>query len=806
MTTRQISYRLKADGAVEAKRDAQAVGDALESAGDRGAAAFGRTSRSLQNTTQLTDQQIERYRRLADQAEKAARAQQAQEAFNGALGVRGGTGLSAKDFLTADELNPSGLTRGQRAGRLNLLRQGADVFTTGAMGMDPAMIAIQQGPQILDGLAQAGIKATPALLGVAGVITAISGALIAATAAGMQYESQQIKVNVATAGLGAELRMTVADMDAYARAGAEAADVSVNAAVNMGVAYATTGKIGGQVMADLIAITKRYALTTGQDIDQATQDLAKHFSTGSQGVVELNDKLHFLNATELEHIKNLMDSGRETEAQALAVEGLNKRLLDAKSATSGWDYVLGQLGKTAEDVWRKVGKAIAIAMGGGSDQEKLQELLVKRSQAALEQRSSWLYLGKKPEEFDAEIREVQKRIAASARAAADAAANARDNERAGIAAKYQDPNIRALQDQRNMQAKYLSLGGSKDDATYKAIQREIDALTKGYASADEMARKLAASHDKAIREGNAADRKRDRDAKKTARDIEEQIRMDGLRADHELDNMRRLAQARGDESALDVLERQGRLQDEINRYLREGFNLTQATANARAQVAAEMSAEAGLRAKKLGNPEGFVSSEERMAKALKDANIAPFRVVDEYIDRIRFGVGDAFHDGLMAGMTGGDFFKVFAERLKYAAASGLADSLTSSLFASARGDSKGGLVTVALSKLFKGFASGTDLSPGGLSLVGEYGPEIVRMPTGSSVHSAATTQALLRGAAQGSGGGFSMTYAPQYTVTGGDAEAIKRLEAAMAQDRAEFRSKAVAAIIDAKSRRVPGVG
>ena len=34
----------------------------------------------------------------------------------------------------------------------------------------------------------------------------------------------------------------------------------------------------------------------------------------------------------------------------------------------------------------------------------------------------------------------------------------------------------------------------------------------------------------------------------------------------------------------------------------------------------------------------------------------------------------------------------------------------------------------------KGYASGTDFYPGGLSLVGEYGPEIVQLPRGTRIY------------------------------------------------------------------------
>lgn len=806
MTTRQISYRLKADGRAELQRDAKAVGDALQDAGDRGSASFERAGRMLQNTGELSDRQIAKYRALAQAAREAEKAEEAQARFNGSLGVGRGTGLRPSDFLSADEVGGKGLTKGQRAGRLNLARQGGDIFTTAAMGMSPAMIAIQQGPQIIDAIAQAGIKATPAMLALGGAATVVAGSMVALTVAGVQYEQQQKKVDVATQGLGRTLQMTSEQFDRYTRQGADAGDVSVKAATDMGVAYVSTGKIGGQVLGDLIGLTKRYALTTGQDVDAATKDLAKHFSTGSKGVEELNDKLHFLSAAELEHIKNLADSGRETEAQQLAVDKLNGALIDAKSATSGWDQTLKTLGDTASDVWRKVGHAIAVAMGGGSDQEKLQELLVKRSQALLEKRSTLLYLGKPIEDYDREIAEVRGRIRQAADQAARAAANDRDNQRAGIVRSNQDPKIQQRQDKENELARYLRLGGVRGDATAKAIQADIDALKAGYSSAEDRAKKLEQAHDKAVRAGQKAAREKAAEARKDAREAEEAIRLEGLRADHVNDNALRIARASGDQSAIDNLERQQRLQEDINRWVREGVSLEQARVNARAQMANEMQAESDALRKARSNPEGFVSSQDAIAKALSGSTIRPFKALDAYAEQLRVSTGDAFHDGLMAGMTGGSFFEVFTDRLRYAAASALADSLTTGLFGSRDGSGKTvGLIQTAL-KFIPKFAGGVSSTTGGRTLVGEYGPEIVDLPAGSAVHTAAATRAMVqnlagRAANAGAGEVVNFHYSPTYHLQG-TSEEIRALRGEIARDRANFRANAVQAYADAKARRV----
>jgi hypothetical protein len=797
MTTRQISYRLKTDGKAELQRDAAAVGQALEDAGNRGEAAFGRTNRVLQNTGELTDRQIAGYRKLAQAAREAELAEEAQARINGTLGVGGGRNWRPSDIIGGDGA-PGGLSRGQRAGRLNLARQGADIFTTASMGMDPGMIAIQQGPQILDALAQSGIRATPAMLALGGAVTVLAGGVIALTVAGMQYEAQQNRVDAATQGLGRTLRVTAEEFDRYARVGADVGEVSVKAATDMGIAYVSTGKIGGNVLGDLIGLTKRYALTTGQDVGAATQDLAKHFSTGSKGVEELNDKLHFLSAAELEHIKNLYESGRGAEAQKAAVDHLNGSLIDAKTATSDWDAVLDRLGTTASNVWRKIGHAIAIAMDGGTDGEQLTALI--------ERRNNLLARGLDAQAADlkTEIDATRTRIANDAKRQLDAANNERDVNRDAIVKRYRDPKIQALTDKQNERKNYLSLGGKDGDDTIRKIDAEISALKAGYTSAADQAAKLQQAHDKAVRAGQKASRERATEARKDKRDLEEQIRLEGQRADHANDNARRLAQAMGNQDALDYLERQGRLQEDINRWVREGLSLEQARVNARAQMSAEMQAESDRLRKERSNPEGFVSSQDALAKAMAGVKIQPYSQLREYGEQLRVTTGDAFHDGLMAGMTSGSFFDVFKDRLRYAAASGLADSLTSGLFGSRDGSGTVGLIQKAL-KFVPKFAGGTNFAPGGLSIVGEYGPEVVDLPRGSKVHTAAATQAMVQGMATraanvSAGEVVNFHYSPTFHLQG-TADEIRALRGEIDRDRKSFKANAVQAYADAKARR-----
>ncbi len=63
-----------------------------------------------------------------------------------------------------------------------------------------------------------------------------------------------------------------------------------------------------------------------------------------------------------------------------------------------------------------------------------------------------------------------------------------------------------------------------------------------------------------------------------------------------------------------------------------------------------------------------------------------------------------------------------------------------------------------------GYAGGTNYAESGLALVGEKGPELVRMSGGEQVYNAAETKAILSG-----GGSYEthITIAPQFMVSGG---------------------------------------
>lgn len=818
MTVKQVGIRLKTDGKAEVKRDFAEVGQAGKAAGQEVAAGFTAIAAGSDKAAHAADRQMERWKAMA----KAAREFQTQEEqrqasqakYNALLGVGGGTGLKQSDFLSGDELGGKGMSRSQRAGRLNLVRQGADVFTTAAMGMDPAMIAIQQGPQILDALTTSGFKASGAVIALGVGVAGAAAAVLGLAGAQMSYEASTLKLTVAANGLGAASGQTAEQLEAQARAGAAAGDVSVAAARDMAASYANTGRIGGGVMADLIALTKSYALTTGQDAKAATKELGAAFSDPIKGAADLNSKLHFLDASQQRHIENLARSGREAEAQALLVDHLKASMMGAADATTGWAHAFGGLTTAAKNGFDEVGRYIDRLVTGGNSVERLSRARVGlagiNKAIQLQGGTADANQAAMKKAYEDQIAAAYKDFVAQTDRQRQAGLSSRSTDRQGLIDQY-NPNAKRLAELQADRARLMGLGVNDPESkkALKELDDQIKALGAGYKTAAQMAAALARQNRSAARDAKADAREAEQAARKAAD-------LDVLR----LRGAVELAKAQKDPSAIDFAERELRVRELMLQMERDGLSTAKAKLEAQRQVSAEMVSEYRVLQQQTSDRElakdGFKSSADRIAAVEPGKDLIPYNAKTAFLESLRVDTGEAFHDGLMAGMTGGNFFDAFAQRLKYAAASALADSLTNSLFGSKSGD-KVGLLSKALS-FIPGFATGTDSAPGGLSWVGERGKELVNLPKGSKVYnheeSMAIAAANRRALAQAQTATASMTAAtsaaPAIHVTmattidarGAGPREIDELRREQAQRDASEPARIVAAVQDALGRRL----
>jgi hypothetical protein len=95
-------------------------------------------------------------------------------------------------------------------------------------------------------------------------------------------------------------------------------------------------------------------------------------------------------------------------------------------------------------------------------------------------------------------------------------------------------------------------------------------------------------------------------------------------------------------------------------------------------------------------------------------------------------------------------------------------------------------------------AGGTSFAAGGMTLVGEQGPELVNLPRGSQVIPNDATRAMM-------GTGGSIVYSPAIDARGASVEAVARLAQVLEQDRATFATRTIATIQQARRGRVAGL-
>lgn len=434
MSARQIAYRIKSEGKAEVVADAKAVGDAFRASfgqADAGAAAAGAAADRLQakyermaaaarasvaaqagqdrwNTWAGMNQGGSGAARSSaevfaadDEQERRAQALKAaidpltaaQDRLNAEL--REYQALAAAGKISTSELaqaqalakgrfddtsaaiarQEKGLAKMVLQGRLNLARQGADVFTTAAMGMNPGMIAIQQGPQILEAMSQAGIKASGSMLMLGGAVTAVAAGVVVLGAAWHSGEAANLRLERAVSGLGRTSGLTADELEALTIAAADQGKVAIGSAQQQAVAYLNTGRIGREQIAGLIAIGRDYASVMGMDAEEATQSLAKAMLEPDKAGRALTRTMGLLDQKTLDQIDSMVKQGDLMGAQQLLIDGLNGKLKGHADQLGEVETAWEGIARWASKAWHEVGTYLQLTSG-----EKLQRFIDARAE------------------------------------------------------------------------------------------------------------------------------------------------------------------------------------------------------------------------------------------------------------------------------------------------------------------------------------------------------------------------------------------------------------------------------------------
>ena len=850
---RQIAYRLKSEGKAEVVRDAREIGTALKdsyAAGEQGAAQASAAAERLEkrwkalavaaNDSAQAQQMQARYnavlgvsagpgqsardsaeffRELAeaeDAAEAKARALKAaldpvtaaQDRLNEEL--REYQALAAAGRISTDELaeaqnrarqrfaetnaqidrNGRGLTRLAAASRLNLLRQAADVAVT-LPTMNPAMVALQQGPQIADAFATSNIRLSRSLLLVGGALTATAGAAAVLSVAYLDGEKTAIAYDKAVSSLGRTQGLTAVQLRELTVAAAEQGEVSISSAQQQAAAYLATGRIGGEMIGKLIAISRDYASFMGVDMEDATKSLAKAMLEPDKAARTLTETTGLLTLEQLRNIESLVEQGKLLEAQRLLYEALNGTVSGHANKigeiTSAWDAAK----RAVSDYFKKLGEDLYTTKS-----ERLQSLINERAETerymaggrGLTRGQQRVYdeRGREASRLQAELtaerqRDQQRSASAAANQAAYAADEVRkrrekEGERAQRAAEAAARRERAAAAREQREAEQKAREQLQRDRQEEDVlaRRQVE-IAQLRGDVDEVRRLEDANAVRArtrqlIDAEVAAEEAKTRALDEQRQIIEARTTMT-LREREELQDNQSYERDRllGLNSLLVEHDRHIALLERINAYTAKGVDYYQAWGIAAAELKdmEEARAEVAQRAR------DGAERDWKIALAIARGGGAPLRDLqrEEWIEQrareiegrgdrfgtpLDYGAGKdqaskdygelmraqttgAMRDGLRSfvdAIRRGDIREALASQFEKATdrlLDKLFDAFSSIDFSGGKGGSAGSWLTKGLQAFFGKNADGTDYWRGGPTWVGERGPEILNLPRGAQV-------------------------------------------------------------------------
>ncbi len=241
-----------------------------------------------------------------------------------------------------------------------------DVISGIAMGQSPFTILTQQGGQfyqILSGAGQGqgivgGLKSAGTWLANTLTVGRVAFGGLTAGALGLAYATnQEVKAarefQTSLGGIGKASGATVKELMQISNAASSAGNISISAAQGMANEYIRTGKIGTENLGALIAKTKDYAATTGQDIPAAQKDLAAAFADPAKGIDTLAAAIGGVDAKTRNYVISLAQTGRVAQAQSEMLKILKQNTIDAASAA-------GPLSRAWDDFWKNVSKGVSI--------------------------------------------------------------------------------------------------------------------------------------------------------------------------------------------------------------------------------------------------------------------------------------------------------------------------------------------------------------------------------------------------------------------------------------------------------------
>lgn len=265
-----------------------------------------------------------------------------------------GSGTPAVFNRAAKDLRGVGDAAGYTRQQMQQVQfQLTDIATGLATGQSPFTVLMQQGGQLKDTFGGVGGAFRAAGAGLASVISPlnIAGAAIAALATGAfkgAQESAELRNTLALTGNAAGI--TAGAFETMAQRVAQAGDVSIGAARELGTGLVASGRVGSSALETVSIAAARLQAVTGSSSESIITDFAGMSSGVAAWALEHNRAWHFVSSAQLEYIRTLEESG---DTQGAMVE-TGRALIDHLAQQEQ------QLG-SVERGWREMGNAASAA-------------------------------------------------------------------------------------------------------------------------------------------------------------------------------------------------------------------------------------------------------------------------------------------------------------------------------------------------------------------------------------------------------------------------------------------------------------
>lgn len=208
--------------------------------------------------------------------------------------------------------------------------QMTDIFTGLASGQAPMTVLIQQGGQLKDtfgGIAPAAKAVSGYVAGMVNPLTLAAGAVVALGAAAYQGRREHAEHANALILSGNAAGVTASQMQDMARALAEGSHTQMASAAAINELARSTA-VGGQELQRYAGIALDWERVTGQAVSETADRFKALKDEPLAASIKLNEGLNYLTASTYEHIKALVEQGRQEEAGNVAQDALAKAMAE----------------------------------------------------------------------------------------------------------------------------------------------------------------------------------------------------------------------------------------------------------------------------------------------------------------------------------------------------------------------------------------------------------------------------------------------------------------------------------------------